>query len=84
MSDSLSSRATAFLDDLDGLCRRHAIQLVVDSDGVVVLWPLEDDDEPVVFELIADELDDGVDTDDDIELDIEVDVEPEADARPEA
>lgn len=87
MSDSLSSQATAFLADLDALCRRHAIQLVLDSDGVVVLWPLEDDDEPVVYELIADELDDS-DALDDAELDVDIEVEPEAEpehgARPEA
>lgn len=85
MSDSLSSQATAFLADLDALCRRHAVQLVVDSDGVVVLWPLEEDDEPVVFELIADELDDSDALDDgDLEVDIEVEPEHAPGARPEA
>lgn len=85
MSDSLSSQATAFLADLDALCRRHAVQLVVDSDGVVVLWPLEEDDEPVVFELIADELDDSDALDDgDLEVDIEVEPEHVPGARPEA
>lgn len=82
MSDSLSSQATAFLADLDALCRTHAIQLVVDSDGVVVLWPLEEDDEPVVYELIADQLDDG-DVDND-EPAVDIEVEPEVGARPEA
>ncbi len=82
MSDSLSSQATAFLADLDTLCRTHGIQLVVDGDGVVVLWPLEEDDEPVVFELIADQLEDDTDIDDEPEVDIEV--EPDVEARPEA
>lgn len=81
MSDSLSSQATAFLADLDALCRAHGIQLVVDSDGAVVLWPLEDDDEPVVFELIADRLDDDTDTDDG-DPGVDIEVEPEVDARP--
>jgi len=70
MSDSLSTQATSFLADLDELCKSHSVQLVFNSNGVVELWPLEADDEPVSFETIDDQLD---------ELDEDLVVEPEVD-----
>ena len=67
MSEALSDQAEAFLVALDELCRTHAIQLVFNSDGVVELWPLQDEMEALAFEAVADQLGDAADEDDSLE-----------------
>lgn len=76
MSDSLSTQATAFLADLDELCKSHSVQLVFNSHGVVELWPLEADGEAVSFETIDDQLDE---LDEDLVAGPEIDTEPRED-----